>query len=140
MTTTATAADQTGTGATAPITRTRALAEALRRFEQLRDERDAINRELETFQADLVEILEESYNGSFRPDPAGKIFTVVRSTTKRLNVDRALVAIRRRRMFNRLTKTVVDEPAFQLLADSGLFPEYAACISREDKRPYIKIS
>ena len=152
MSTTATAADQTGTGADAinalsTNPKTRSLDAELRIFRDAKAELKALTDLVERSQEYLVERLEsETLMHSRKVDDDA--FTVVRSMVKHIDVPRALKALKRRRMFKDLTKVVVMEDSFKLIAAilksdkdrTPLYPDFAACISETPKRPYIKIS
>jgi hypothetical protein len=143
VTNTATAADETRTGADAINTLstnlgTRALAEELRIFREAKDELKALSDLVERSQQYLVERMERSGVTSVPLD--GKQFTVVQSVTRSIDTKRAMTVIKKLRLYRRLTKVVVDEQAVKAMADTGLFPDLKAVITETPKRPYIKIS
>jgi hypothetical protein len=141
--TTATAADETRTGADAINALSfslghRALDDELRVFRDAKAELKALTDLVERSQGYLVERLQERSLSTRKVD--GDHFTVVESVTRSIDTRQAMTIIKKLRLYRRLTKVVVDEAAVKAMADTGLFPDLKAVITETPKRPYIKIS
>jgi hypothetical protein len=144
VTTTATAADETRTGADAinalsTSTNSRSLDAELRIFRDARNELRALTEQVDNAQVYLVARLQdEAFRNTRQVD--GQSFTVVESVTRSIDTNRAMVVIKKLRLYKRMTKVVVDEMAVKAMADTGLFPDLKAVITETPKRPYIAIS
>lgn len=144
MTITATAADETRTGAdainqlVATNTGTRTLQDELRIFGEARAELKALTDLVERSQAYLVERMEANGVASMPID--GKHFTVVRAVRRQIASNRAISMLKRRGLYKKLTYVVVDEKAYKALVDTKIYPELAEAIEEHPNNPFIKIS
>lgn len=145
-TTTATAADQTGTGADAINelnvinngVKSRSLQEELRVFGEAKAELKALTDLVERSQAYLVRRIEETGSSSVPID--GKQYTVVYAVRRLIDGARAIPMLKRRGLYKKLTYVVVDETAYKSLVATRIYPELAEAMEERTNTPFIKIS
>lgn len=147
MTATATAADETRTGADAlnelnvmneSPGASRSIKEELHIFGEAKAELKALTDLVERSQAYLVQRMEEAGVVSVPLD--GKQFTVVRAVRRLIDQPKALDFLKKRNLWKRMTRIVVDEQAYLALVDAGVFPELETAVRRSENKPFIKIS
>lgn len=146
MSNTATAADETRTGADAlnelnvinEGVKSRTLQEELRIFGEAKAELKALTELVERSQAYLVQRIEETGTRSVPLD--GKQYTVVYAVRRLIDGARAIPMLKRRGLYKKLTYVMVDERAYKSLVDTDVFPELKTAITESLNSPFIKIS